>query len=198
MRRQRLQAASSSALSLPAAAPQQDAPVGDAGQQQEQQRGQEERAVLRLDCSEGGGETRVLASLSVQPGVACGPVSGGLPPLPAALAALAQANGSSSCGNNIDAALLQQAATAVVRLAAAQGVALPALSGTASSLSPAAAGAAGIACAPEEGANSSELQAQCNALQLQVGRLQAELQQVQQDAEFARDAADRKQQVRPP
>ncbi|KAL4451570.1 hypothetical protein ABPG75_007232 [Micractinium tetrahymenae] len=201
MRRQRQQAASASALSLPAAASQQSMPAVPAGQQQvqqaqQQQEGQEERVALQLECGEGV-EPQVLASLTAQPVGAGGASSQGPPPLPAALAALAQANGSGS--SSLDPALLQQAAAALVKLAGAQGVPLPALGradSTASSGAAVATGTAGAAAAAEAAAASSsaELQAQCNALQVHVGRLQAELQQAQQDAEFARDTAERKQQ----
>ncbi|KAL4428842.1 hypothetical protein ABPG77_005280 [Micractinium sp. CCAP 211/92] len=193
VRRQRLQAASSSGLSLPATASQQSLPA--AGQQEAQQAQQEERIVLQLDCGEDTGEPSVLASLTVQPGsTSVAATSDGLPPLPAALAALVQASASSSSSSSnssLDPALLQQAAAALGKLASAQGVALPALNGSAG---PAAACTAGTTPASEAPASGSELQAQCSALQLQVGRLQAELQQAQQDAQFARDAAERKQQ----
>lgn len=190
MRQQRLAAAASSAALAQQGAAQPSAAAA--------QQGGEERVALRLRCLEGGTlEPELVAvQLEVQPPE--GPAAAAsrsqgvpLPQLPATLAALAAAGTSSGLGS-LEPQLLQQAAAAVAQLAQAQGVALPALGPSAAEGSTATAAAVAAPAAHVEGGGAG-LQEQCNALQLQVARLQAELEAARHDADFARDAAERKQ-----
>ena len=186
MRWQRMQAAASNAALPQLAAAQAVAAAGG-----------EERVALRLRCVEGGDlePELVAAELDVVPPPAAAAVEaagGGVqeaPALPAALAALAAAG---SSGGGLDPQLLQAAAAALGHLARVQGVALSGFGqGPAEGSAGGASAPASRAATPDSA--SAGLQEQCNQLQLQVARLQAELEQEQQDAAFARDAAEHKQ-----
>jgi FtsZ-binding cell division protein ZapB len=201
MRRQRLQAASSSGT-LPAAVQQQ--------QQQQQPAAAAaggERAALQLHCS---GETAAVVINIVSDGTstADGPSSSsssnGLQASTAlsdALAGLVQAAGagsSSSAATAADPQLMQQAAAALAQLARAQGLQLPVLLSASSSAAAVCGGETELSakCGGEAGGDaSSNWQQQCVSLQLQVNRLQSELAQAEQDAAFSRDAAERRAQV---
>ncbi len=199
MRRQRLQAASASALAQQA---QQAAASGSTQQQQQQAADRVALQLSYVDGSSGGAAVpRVAVQLVVRPAEAA---AGSEAPsdLSGALAAIAAAAGSGGDGS-LDAQQLQQAAAALSQLARVQGVPLP---GFATSMPPtraasldastaaAASGSAAAVAAAADGAAAAALQEQCTQLQLQLGRMQAELEQAQQDAAFARDAAERKQQ----
>ncbi|PRW20931.1 Golgi-localized GRIP domain-containing [Chlorella sorokiniana] len=196
MRRQRLQAASATALA------QQATAASSSTQQQQQQQQAAERVALRLsfpDAASSSGsapEQQVAVQIVVQPAEAAGGghASSGLSSALAALAAAASSSGDAS----LDAQLLQQAAAALSQLSRAQGVPLPGLAAStpptrAASLDASAATNAAAADGSASAA-AAALQEQCTQLQLQLGRMQAELEQAQQDAAFARDAAERKQQ----
>lgn len=202
MRRQRLQAASASALAQHA---QQAAAVSGSMQQQQAAADQVTLQLSYPDGSSGSAaEPRVAVQLVVRPVDAA---AGDQAPsdLSSALAAIAAAAGSGSDGS-LDAQQLQQAAAALGQLARAQGVSLPgfatsmpptrAASLDASTAAAASSGATAAAAAAADGGAfaAAALQEQCTQLQLQLGRMQAELEQAQQDAAFARDAAERKQQ----
>lgn len=200
MRRQRLQAASASAL--------QQVATASSGAQQQQQQQAGERVSLQLayadaDSSGSAAEPGVSVRLVVQQAEAAASMHGQPPSdLSSALAAIAAAASSGSNGG-LDAQLLQQATSALSQLARAQGVALPGIAASApptraasldAGSADAAASGAAAAAAAADGAAAAALQEQCTQLQLQLGRMQAELEQAQQDAAFARDAAERKQQ----
>lgn len=205
MRRQRLQAASASALAQQAAA-------GGGSMQPPPMTQRVERVALQLSYADATGsssaaEPQVAVQLLVQQpdAAASGQASSDLSSALAALVAATSSGGDAG----LDAQLLQQAAAALSQLSRAQGVSLPGFAAstpptrapsldasTAGTLAsgPATPAAAAAADGAASAASAAALQEQCTQLQLQLGRMQAEVEQAQQDAAFARDAAERKQQ----